>query len=56
MYRPLKRNVCPNNLSILIQQRMGKIQISEQPPLYLPVLGGKADQLIHNNRLVIEEQ
>ncbi len=42
----------PQNLAVVIQQRIGNLKLVQQPFLYGSVLGGKADDLIANHGFV----
>ena len=56
MYQLFKLFIGPYYFSLIIKQRMRQIQIPEKPSLYLSVLRGKTDHLIHNHRLDMEIQ
>ena len=48
--------VAPDDPSGFIQKRIGNRHIPKQRLLYLPVLRCEADQLVQNDRSVIEHQ
>ena len=52
----LERGVRPDDLPVLIQDRVGEVQLPEQPFLDLAVFRRKADHLVHEDGPVVEIQ
>ena len=56
MHHILKGNVGPDHLAGIVQKGIWQFQIPQQFSLDLTIFRGKADQLVHDDRLVVEIQ
>ena len=56
MHHILKSNVGPDHLAGIVQKGVWQFQIPQQFSLDLTIFRGKADQLVHDDRLVVEIQ